>query len=80
MWLKTTSRDLNHCSLSLLLLLIGRVSKAREEMISLFVVAERHNFFVNRVAPSWDILTTNVINSSNLNGFKAALDNLITDT
>ena len=40
-----------------------------------FFVAERHNFFVNRVDPSWNVLPPNVINSSSLNGFKAVLDN-----
>ena len=39
-----------------------------------FCRRERHNFFVNRVAPSWNILPPNVINSSCLNCFKAALD------
>ena len=40
-----------------------------------FFVAERHKFFVNRVAPSWNGLPSNVINFSSLNGFRAALDN-----
>ena len=39
-----------------------------------FFVKERHNFFVNRVSPSWNILPPNVINASSLNGFKAVLD------
>ena len=39
-----------------------------------FFVAERPNFFVNRVVPSWKVLSPNVINSSSLNSFKAALD------
>ena len=37
-------------------------------------VAERHKFFVNRLIPSWNVLPTNVIYFSSLNGFKAALD------
>ena len=47
-------------------------SKRRNDY-AVFVV-ETNNFFVNRVAPSWNILPSNVINSSSLNGFKAALD------
>ena len=51
---------------------IGRFSRAGEEIISFFfVVAERHNYFVNTVASSWNVLPPNVT----LNGFKAALDN-----
>ena len=37
-------------------------------------VGERHNYFVDRVAPSWNMLPSNGINSSSLNGFKVALD------
>ena len=40
-----------------------------------FFVGERHTFFTNRVAPSWSMLPSNVINSSSLKGFKASLDN-----
>ena len=36
---------------------------------------ERHNFFTNRVAHSWNMLPSNMINFSNLNGFKADLEN-----
>ena len=32
-----------------------------------FFVAERDNFFVNRVAPCWNVLPPNVVNSSSLN-------------
>ena len=39
-----------------------------------FFVGERHNFFVYEVVISWNILPQNVINSSSLNTFKAALD------
>ena len=39
-----------------------------------FFVGERHNFFVNEVVLSWKILPQNVINSTSLNTFKAALD------
>ena len=35
---------------------------------------ERHNFFVFRAALSWNVIPSNVINCSSLNGFKAALD------
>ena len=41
--------------------------KTRRRNDFVFYAAERHNFFVNRVAP-------NVIYSSSQNGFKAALD------
>ena len=36
---------------------------------------ERHNFFINKVAPYWNMLPSTVINSSSLNGFKAVLHN-----
>ena len=31
-------------------------------------VGERHYFFINRVTPNWNMLPSNVINSSSLNG------------
>ena len=39
-----------------------------------FFFGERHDYFVNRVATSWNNFPQNVINSLSLNGFKAALD------
>ena len=48
--------------------------KGRKRNDFAFFVGERHDFFVNRVAPSWNNLPQNVINSLSLNGFKAALD------
>ena len=48
--------------------------KSRRSNDYAFFVGERNTFFVNRVAPSWNILPSNVINSSNLNDFKAALE------
>ena len=51
--------------------------KSRRRNDYAFFVGERHslvNFFVNRVAPIWNLLPSNVINSSSLNGFKVALD------
>ena len=48
--------------------------KIRRKNDFAFFVAERQNFFVNRVAPSWNFLQPNVINSSSQNGFEAALE------
>ena len=42
-----------------------------------FFVAESHNYFVNKVAPCSNVLPPNMINSSSLNGFNAALDNFL---
>ena len=42
-------------------------------MISAFLL-ERDKLFFNSVAPRWNVLPSNVINPSSLNGFKAALD------
>ena len=49
--------------------------KSRRSNDYAFLVGWIHNFFINRVAPSWNILPPNVINSTSLNDFKAALDN-----
>ena len=38
-------------------------------------VAERRNFFVNRIDPSLNVLPQNMINPSSLIVFKAVLDN-----
>ena len=48
--------------------------KLQEQEKQQFFVGERHNFFTNRVAPSWNMLPSDMINFSSLNGFKAALD------
>ena len=47
----------------------------KKESLSL-CVRKRQTFFVNREAPSWEILPANVINSLSLNGFKKSLDKL----
>ena len=38
--------------------------------------AERNNFFLNRDAPIWNIISPNMINSSILNGFKSVFNKL----
>ena len=48
--------------------------KSRRRNYFALFVEEILNFFVNRVAPSWNVLPQNVIDSSSLNDFKAALD------
>ena len=37
-------------------------------------VTVRHNFFLNRVVPTWNSLPDDVVTSSSLNSFKNALD------
>ena len=37
-------------------------------------VTVRHNFFLNRVVPTWNSLPDDVVTSSSLNSFKSALD------
>ena len=48
--------------------------KSRRPYDFVFYEGQRHKFFVNRVVSSWNVLLPNVINSSSLNSFKAALD------
>ena len=37
-------------------------------------VTVRHNFFLNRVVPTWKSIPGDVVTSSSLNSFKSALD------
>ena len=45
----------------------------RRKIIHFSLERKKHKYFINRVAPSWNMSPSNVINSSSLNGFKVAL-------